>query len=524
MQDDKTPPPGPDLTIGVPREQVPANGMLVGHVGTETVLLTRLDDGMFAVSATCTHYGGPLAEGRMVDGEIHCPWHHACFSLRTGQATAAPAFAPLQCWNVEIVDGHVRVQARDTDTEESAKSSTTAASVPAARREQRIVVIGGGAAGFAAVDRLRKSGFDGALTVLSADADAPYDRPNLSKDYLAGSAPEDWIPLQPMAFYRDHRIDLQLGQEVASIDLAANQVVTAQGTCHRYDTLLLATGCEPIRLDTPGLDRDNVFTLRSLADARAVIAAVKQARQVVIIGASFIGLETASALRARGLSVHVVAREAVLMARTLGPELGAMLLQLHREHGVEFHLQCNATGFDGRTMTLDDGTRIEADVVLIGVGVRPRTALAEAAGLTVDTGIVVDAQLRTSQANIFAAGDVARYPHGTARARVEHWVHAQRQGQVVAANMLGSETVFDVVPFFWTHHYGLDLRHVGIADGWDETRLDGDPAAHDCTVRYLRKGQLVAAATIGRDRENLDIEATLQRQSALGATVQTITT
>ena len=521
MHDENAPPPGPDLAAGVPLEQVPATGVLLGHVGNDAVLLAKLEDGLFAVSGTCTHYGGPLVEGLVVDGEVRCPWHHACFSLRTGAALSAPAFAPLQAWRVELVDGLLHVHARVT--EEDAAPAEPASIAHAGYREQRIVVVGGGAAGFAAVERLRNLGFSGPLALLSADRDAPCDRPNLSKDYLAGTAPEDWIPLQPAEFYRDHRIDLRLGHDVASIDTAAGEVLARNGERHRYDALLLATGAEPVRLATPGFDRDNVFALRSLADARAIIAAATNARSVVILGASFIGLEAASALRARGLSVHVVARGPLPMERTLGPDLGTLLLRLHREHGVEFHLQRTTTGFDGQTVTLDDGTRIQTDLVVVGIGVRPRTALAEAAGLAVRDGILVDACLRTSHPSIFAAGDVARYRSGEAELRVEHWVHAQRQGQVAAANMLGLAEAFDAVPFFWTHHYGVELRHVGVADGWDETRIDGSPDAFDCSVRYFRGGRLVAATTIGRDRENLEIEAGLHRQPPTNAASEPVT-
>ncbi|MEO8367210.1 MAG: FAD-dependent oxidoreductase [Pseudoxanthomonas sp.] len=510
MSQSDSPPPGPDLVLGVPLSSVPTSGVLAGHVDGEAVLLARLDDGIFAVGGTCTHYGAALAEGLASNGEIHCPWHHACFSLRTGAALKAPAFAPLARWRVETVGDTVFVRGQVDSVEEetvAADSST---------HPNRIVIIGGGAAAFAAAERLRGLGFNGSLTMLSADSDPPCDRPNLCKDYLAGTASEDWIPLQPDHFYTERKIDLRLSCEVTAIDKSAREVHTRDGESFGYDALLIATGAEPVRLPLPGFDRPNVFALRSLADARAIVAhivaAVGTAKTVALVGAGFIGMEAAGALRTRGLEVHVVAREAVPMERALGREFGEFITGLHRDHGVRFHLQASPASFDGEVLTLADGTRIPADLLIVGAGVAPRIALAAAAGLAVENGILVDERLQTSVAGIYAAGDVARYRHGTERVRIEHWVHSQRQGQAAAENILGADRVFDDVPFFWTHHYGLDIRYSGHALAWDEVRIEGALAAQDCTARFFHKGELVAAASVGRDQENLAIKAELQRQ------------
>jgi nitrite reductase/ring-hydroxylating ferredoxin subunit len=371
-----TPPPGPDFAQGVPLTSIPAIGVLAGHVDGTAVLLARLEDGIHAVSGTCTHYGAPLAEGLVVDGEIRCPWHHACFSLRTGAALRAPAFAALATWKTDIVGDRVFVRGEDT------------APHPAPPRPrihpERIVIIGGGGAGYAAATRLRELGYDGALTMLSADDAVPCDRPNLSKDYLAGTAPEDWIPLQGAEYYVERRIDLRLDCEVAAIETDARHVRTKSGERFGYDALLI-----------------------------------------------------------------------------------------------------------------------------VGAGVAPRTALAAAAGMEVDNGILVDSRLQTSIPGHYAAGDAARYRHGEALVRVEHWVHAQRQGQAAASNMLGAAETFADVPFFWTHQFDLELRFTGNAQGWDAVEIDGDLAARDFTARYRRDGQLVAAASVGRDLENLAIEAEL---------------
>ncbi|MEO5559352.1 MAG: FAD-dependent oxidoreductase, partial [Dokdonella sp.] len=326
-------PSGPDLAAGVPAEDVPQSGLLAGHVGGSPVLLARLDGGFFAVSGSCTHYGGPLAEGLVADGVVQCPWHHACFSLRTGAALTAPAFAALSTWQVEVIDARVFVRGEPRTHTANATTTATAAGI------DRIVILGGGAAAFAAAEKLRGLGFNGTLTLLSNDADAPCDRPNLSKDYLAGTASEDWIPLQSPDFYREQRIDLRLDCEVVEIDIAARTVLTRAGERHPYDKLLIATGAAPVRMTLADLDRPNVVSLRTLADARRIIAAATRAKSVAMIGAGFISLEAAASLRARGLQVHVIAREAVPMERVLGRELGQAITRLHQEHGVEFHFQ-----------------------------------------------------------------------------------------------------------------------------------------------------------------------------------------
>ena len=490
---------GPDFSLGIARSEIPTHGVLSGHVQGTAVLLAMVDGEIHAVSGSCTHYGAPLGEGLRVGDDIRCPWHHACFSLRTGQAIHAPAFSPLQCWMVETIGEMIFVRG-------TANPVHTPAPVAIAT-PQKIVIVGGGAAGFACAQRLRERGYAGRLTLLSADTSPPVDRPNLCKDYLAGSAPEEWIPLQPAAFYHEQRIELHLDCEIGHLDCAAHQVSTRTGMTFDYDALLLATGAEPNRL--PGFDFPNVFTLRTLDDSRKLIAGLHAAKTVAIIGAGFIGLEAAGALRSRGLDVHVITPEALPLARIVGDVLAADLLKRHRTQGVVFHLDCKPHHFDGQTLTLSNADTLAVDAVLIGVGVKPRTALAVSSGLIVDNGIRVDAQLRTSAPDVYAAGDVASYPHAGTHVRVEHWVHAQRQGQCVADGMLGDVSTFAVPPFFWTHHYGIDLRYVGHGRGWNRVEIDGDPATDDCLVRYLKDAVLVAAASIGRDRDLLEIEAQL---------------
>ena len=377
----------------------------------------------------------------------------------------------------------------------------------------KIVIVGGGAAGFAAAEMLRRRGYGGSIVMVSSDAAPPVDRPNLSKDYLAGSAPEDWLPLRPDDFYGESKIDLRLATEVAAIDAKQHQIRCANGASLDYDRLLLATGAEPVRLPVPSADLPHVHTLRSLADCRAIIADTTDAKRALVIGASFIGLEAAAALRSRDIEVHVVAPETRPMERVLGPQLGDFIRALHEEHGVVFHLGETVTAFDGRRATLKGGGTLETDVVVVGVGVRPRLALAEQAGLTMDRGVVVDAYLRTSVPDIYAAGDIARWPdpHSGAAIRVEHWVVAERQGQTAARNMLGADERFDAVPFFWSQHYDVPINYVGHAEQWDEIAIDGSVAAKDCVVRYKSKGRVLAVASIYRDLDSLKAELAMEQ-------------
>ena len=509
MSEEKTTLEGPDLAQGVAVSSLAEGAMLLGHTQGEAVILVRHGDELFAIGAICTHYSGPLAEGLLVDDTVRCPWHHACFSLRTGEALRAPALNPVSCWRVEQRDGKAFVRERIENA--SRQTSPAASGMPAS-----VVIIGGGAAGNAAAEMLRREGYAGRLTMLSADESAPYDRPNLSKNYLAGSAPEEWIPLRSPEFYKEQNIDLKLGVRVTAIDTANRQVQLADGGRHSYDALLLATGAEPVRLALPGGDLPHVHYLRTLADSRALVARAVVSKQAVIIGASFIGLEVAASLRARDIDVHVVGLEACPMEKVLGAEVGNFIRKLHEEHGVTFHLGTTATEIDERSVTLRSGETIPADLVVIGVGVRPAVALAEQAGLAVDRGVTVDEYLETSVRGVFAAGDIARWPDRLTgeRIRVEHWVVAERQGQTAARNILGRRERFDAVPFFWTEQYDFGLAYVGHAERFDKVEIDGQLDARDCTITYRRSGQKLAVAVIHRDLEGLRAEAEFERTIA----------
>ncbi|HEY6944947.1 MAG TPA: FAD-dependent oxidoreductase [Candidatus Acidoferrum sp.] len=498
-------PEKPDLKNGIPFASIPDGGNLPGVVDGEEVLLVRRGAELFAVGAHCTHYHGPLADGLVVNEEVRCPWHHACFSLRTGEALRAPALDPIQCWRVERAGENVFVKERVVPTGPKR--------VSAVAHPSSIMIIGGGAAGLAAADMLRREGYSAPLTIISADSAPPCDRPNLSKDFLAGTAPDEWIPLRPPEWYSERKIDLILNSRVTSLDTNQKKIRTENGKTYEYGALLLATGADPVKLPLEGAIPSQVLYLRSFADSKAIVAKAGSAKQVVVVGAGFIGLEVAASLRARGIAVHVVATEQVPMERILGSRVGAFIRSLHESHGVVFHLGETVRHVDGDKVTLSGGQAIEADFIVLGVGVRPSIALAEQAGLKLDRGIAVDEYLETSAPGVFAAGDAARWPdpHTGERTRVEHWVVAERQGQTAAKNMLGMRQRFEAVPFFWSQHYDVPINYVGHAAKWESIQVDGDVEKRDCSVRYMREGRTMAVVTIFRDLESLAAEWEMEK-------------
>jgi NADPH-dependent 2,4-dienoyl-CoA reductase/sulfur reductase-like enzyme/nitrite reductase/ring-hydroxylating ferredoxin subunit len=494
---------GPDLTQGIALAELADGEMLAGHARGEAVLLARRGEEIFAVGATCTHYSGPLGEGLLVDDTVRCPWHHACFDLRTGAPLRAPGLSSIPCYQVVRQDDQVRVGERLAEPKPAARPVEAV---------QRIVIVGAGAAGHAAAETLRREGYSGALVMIGADGSLPVDRPNLSKDYLAGTAPDEWLPLRPREFFEEHAIELVLGARALSLDAAGRQVLLEGGRSYSYDKLLLATGANPVKLELPGSDLPHVHYLRTLGQSRAIVAATQRAQHAVVIGSSFIGLEAAAALRTRKLEVRVVGPDAVPLGRVMGPELGAFIRKVHENHGVVFHLGRRPRVIEDGSVTLDNGERIPSDLVIVGIGVRPEVALAEKAGLAIERGVLVDEYLETSAAGIFAAGDIARWPDPRSgqRIRVEHWVVAQRQGQTAARNMLGKREKFDAVPFFWSVHYDIGINYVGHAESWDRIEIDGSFERGDAAVRFVAGDRAVALATIFRDEESLRFERELE--------------
>ncbi len=369
-------------------------GMQLGQVDGDDVLLVLSDSTPFAIGAHCTHYHGPLADGLVIGDTVRCPWHHACFSLRTGEALRAPALDPVPCWRVEQVGDKTFVREKiAAPAQREAPVVRMPGSAPAS-----VVIVGGGAAGLAAADMLRREGFGGTINLISADDAPPCDRPNLSKDYLAGTAQEDWIPLRAPEYYAERKIDLLLGTRVSSIDVREHRVRLEDGKAgrvrraaarHRRRSRAPCDTRAPSESQSPL----SAHVRRQQGDCRASAAA---AQRVVVVGASFIGLEVAASLRTRGIDVACRrAGERAARARP-GARSRPFVRELHEEHGVVFHLGQTVSRIDGRRVTLSDSTTVDADFVVLGVGVRPAIALAEGAGLAIDRGIAVDEYLETS--------------------------------------------------------------------------------------------------------------------------------
>jgi apoptosis-inducing factor 3 len=493
---------GPDFEKGFNIDDMADGKMLLGQAFGEAVLVARRGDNLFAIGATCTHYGGPLAKGLMVDCTVRCPWHHARFDLRTGEAIAAPALNNVACYKIDKRGKQFFVTGK-IDEKLVRKPKSSPASV---------VIVGAGAAGGAAAEMLRREGYDAPVTLIGADEFLPYDRPNLSKDYLAGAAPEEWIPLRSADFYRDQKIDTMTSTSVTAIDPGAKQVMLSDGRALGYGALLLATGATPVRLSIPGADLPHVCYLRTLADSRRIIDKANSAKRAVVIGASFIGLEVAWSLRERKLDVAVVGKGSLPLEKVLGRELGGLVRETHESNGVQFHLGRTPAAIQDRYVQLDDGTKLDCDLVVVGIGVRPNIVIAEQAGIAINNGVLVNEFLETNVAGIFAAGDIARWPDPRAgRIRVEHWVVAQRHGQTAARNILGAQEPFTLPPFFWSNHFDLHIHYVGHASGDDRTSVSGNLKAKEASVVFRDGDKPSAVASIGRDVENLKAEVALER-------------
>ncbi len=476
-------------------DDIPASGVRAVELDGQKVLLLRDGDAVRAVGGTCTHAGGPLAEGVRDGTRIVCPWHKAAFCARTGAVLDPPALDPLQRYEVRLDGGRVLLSKPEA-----------APAKPAAGGDERcFVIVGAGAAGAIAAQTLREEGFAGRVVMLDSVNRVPYDRTTLSKYALSGQKGGEKSPLQSQSFYREHRIERRTAT-VTGLDPATRRITCDDGTVLPYDAALLATGGVPSRPKLPGAELENVFTLRSRSDADAILAQAERSERVVVLGASFIGLEVAASLCERGLDVTVVGKEAAPLDKQLGPEVGAAFAALHESRGVRFRLGANITALEGggavAAVMLEGGERIPADLVVIGFGVRPATGFVEGVKQREDGGLAVDAELRAAD-GLYAAGDIAGFPlRGDGEPiRVEHWRVAEQQGRVAALNMLGRAVRYDAVPVFWTIQYLKRLDYVGHASKWDSVVVHGDLGKPDFLAYYVADGKVAAAAGLGRDQD-----------------------
>ena len=492
---------GPDFAAGVPAEDIAEGKPVRGHFAGEPVMLLRVGREVHAIGANCTHYGGPLNEGLVVGHTVRCPWHHACFDVRNGSVLGAPALNDVPCYDVLSQGGLVKLTGKTSSDSITKRERRSDAGI----EPESVVIVGAGPAGAACAEALRHEGYGKTITLIGAEPPGPVDRPNLSKDYLAGNAPEEWIPLRGRDFYEEQRIAFK-SDTVRSIDVEQKTVTLASGEKVSYGALVLATGAEPIRLPTPGATLPHVHVLRTLADSRGIIEASKSAKRVVVIGASFIGLEAAASLRTRGLDVTIVGPETIPLARVLGDDVGKFVQRVHESKGEVFKLGRKPAKITEKSVVLDDGEELACDLVVMGVGVKPRTDLAEAAGLAVDRGIVVDDRFRASNDRIYAVGDVARFPYGGQSVRIEHFSVAERQGRAAAWAMLKRTLEIRDVPFFWSAHHDVTISYVGHAERFDKVVVKGDLDERDAVIGYLEGDHVRAIATINNDATSLRAE------------------
>ena len=482
-----------DLQDGEMREVV---------VGETKVLLVRLQGKFYAIGGECTHYGGPLAEGALSGHRVTCPWHQAVFDAMNGDLEEPPALDAEPCYTVRVEGDDVIVK-----VPEKAEGRRTPAMVRRDPADNRtLVVLGAGAAGNAAAETLRQDGFTGRVVMITQEPRLPYDRPNLSKGYLSGDAGPEALPWRTPEFYRDHDIEVLAGQRVARVEVPLKTLTFADGSTLTYDGLLLATGGVARRLKIPGAQWPNVFTLRSADDADAIIKAAIPASRVVVIGAGFIGMEAAAALTKRGLAVTVVGRGSVPLARQLGPEIGRMLQEAQAEKGVAFRLGRQPVRLEGdgrvQTVVLDDGEALPADLVLVGLGIKPATDILQGVKLNPDGSVSTDRRLQVAE-GLYAAGDVARFPDWRTGAaiRIEHWRLAEQHGRIAAHNMAGRQVEFAGIPFFWSEQFDLFLQYVGHAESWDELIVHGDLPGRNFLAYYVKDNRVMAAAGLQRDRQ-----------------------
>jgi 3-phenylpropionate/trans-cinnamate dioxygenase ferredoxin reductase subunit len=364
------------------------------------------------------------------------------------------------------------------------------------------VIVGAALAGARAAEALREEGHEGPIVLVGDEPERPYERPPLSKDYLRGESARAKTHVHADGFYDSHDIELRTRTTVEALDTSAGQIALSGGERIGYDRLLLATGAEPRRLRVPGAGLDGVHYLRDLADADAIAARLRQGGRMVVIGGGWIGAEVAASARLKGVEVALVEMGAVPLERVLGPEVGAVFAQLHRDNGVQLHTRATLESFEGHgrveQVRLADGTALDCDFAVVGVGVIPRTALAEAAGLRTGDGIHVSKRLETSAQGVFAAGDVASafHPFYGAKLRVEHWANALNQPATAAKAMLGKPASYERLPYFFSDQYDLGLEYTGHAEGWDQLMFRGDPSSREFVAFWLREGRVLAGMNV----------------------------
>jgi NADPH-dependent 2,4-dienoyl-CoA reductase/sulfur reductase-like enzyme/nitrite reductase/ring-hydroxylating ferredoxin subunit len=471
---------------------VPENRGLEVQIGQTKIVLLRVGDQLRAFQGECPHAGAPLADGALCHGRLICPWHKAAYRIEDGALCEPPSLDSLKRYPLEVREGEVWV-----DDQPMSDAHT-----PPADDERTFAIVGAGAAGTACAAALREKGFGGRIVLIDREPEAGYDRTVLSKFVIAGEMPPQEVPpLRDAIFYQTQRIE-QMNGEVARLDCANKTLHLVDGQSLSYDSALLATGGTPKPLAVPGADLPQVFLLRSRDQAQRILDAAKPGQKALIIGDSFIAMESASALREYGLDVTVLARHAVPFAKQFGESVGKAIRARHQAHGVVYHTDGEVVRIEGtdkvEAVHLDNGQRLPADLVLVGIGVTPATEAFADLPKAKDQSLQVDGGMRVTD-GLWAVGDIATFPLNGQPQRIEHWRLAQQQARIAASNMLGGDEHYLDVPYFWTWHFGKNYDYLGHAESWDEVEFKGDPN-HPPFIGLFSKNGVVAAA-VACDRE-----------------------
>jgi apoptosis-inducing factor 3 len=476
--------------------------------GENKILLSKIAGQFYAVGGLCPHYGASLDEGILHDGTVVCPWHHASYDAKTGDLREPPSLDALPTYEVTIKGKDVVVKIPEVIPDRRIMPMTK----HEPKADQRLfAIVGAGAAGNAAAQTLREDGYEGRIIMITREDSVPYDRPILSKEYMEGAAEEDFVPLRSKAFYEDHDIELMFKKEVRRVDIPKKLITFDNDKTLAYDAILLASGGVPKSLVVPGAELKNIFTLRTFDDSKAIVQAAKEASHVAIIGAGFIGMETAHSLTKRGLNITVIAPRETPFQNVLGKEIGRLFQKLHEKVGVRFKMGAKVAKFDGnekvQTVVLENGEQIAADLVIVGIGVRPATDFLHGIDLLPDGSLAVDEFFRVAE-DVYAAGDIATFPlpHTGEKVRIEHWRTAQQHGRVAGHNMAGKKIPYTSVPFFWTNQVDLYFRYVGYATEWDDIIIQGDLASQNFIAYYVKNNKVYAAAGNDTEKEMAAIE------------------
>lgn len=489
---------GPNFSEGVSVDEFKINNKLLGHFDGAQVLMVKQENKFYAISNSCSHYGGPLSDGLVIGYEAKCPWHHAGFDIRTGEVSCAPGVKAINAYKTEVRGDKVFV------TEKMKKEATKRDKLV----DKHFLIIGGGAATEACVSELRRSGFGGKITVVSKDSALPYDRPNLSKGFLTGAAKESWLPLRSDTYYEKLEVNFLLNSEVVHLDEKKKEVHLKSGETISFDKCLIATGGEPFVPPLKGIDLPHVYFLRTLNDSKKIAEKLANVKKAVIIGAGFIGLEAASSLRSKDIEVTVVALNKMPLSNVVGDEASMFLKKYHEKNGVNFKLSSSVKEIKNDSVELTSGEVIGADLVIVGTGVKPAIDFLKDSPLKGYNGVEVNEYLETNTKDIFAAGDIAIFPYHVTneKVRIEHWALAQAHGMNAAKNMLGLNIPFRTTPFFWTRQFDTSICYVGHASKYDEVKVYGDIEKKDACVSFSKDGTILAVMTFGRSHQSLKIE------------------